>query len=147
MVLAVLPGCTGTGFTLPPSGLSPAPGNPAGAETTGDATAGATENRAAAASGVVAGAGKSDALATTNSGPSNPTAPVTCGTCRIVGFKPQMVTLYLSEGGQEAQRIPRTAMQLPILAASGKADRLQIMTLDGLRWVASSDVQLDAGSR
>jgi hypothetical protein len=65
-----------------------------------------------------------------------------------VAFKPAVVTLYMSEAGQQAERVPKSTLPLPIVAASSNAasGRLQIMTLDGVRWVPIAEVQLTDGS-
>jgi len=62
-----------------------------------------------------------------------------------VNFRNANVTLFKSEVGQDAQRVPKTTLPVPSHATvgAGNSDRLQIMTLDGVRWVALSDVEVD----
>lgn len=65
-----------------------------------------------------------------------------CTRCRIIAFKPQIVTLFMSETGQDGQRVPRTALPVPVVATPTHPTklRLAIMTMDGQRWVSAADV-------
>lgn len=73
-----------------------------------------------------------------------PASPVT-----IAQFKPPVVTLYLDATGTEAQRVPRTALPVPMptLAAGPDGARVLILTLDGPRWVAVTEVDLAPASQ
>lgn len=68
-----------------------------------------------------------------------------CRPCTIVGFRNANVTLFKNVIGEEAQRVPKSSIPVPIIgtATDGASDRLQIMTLDGIRWVSSAEVELE----
>jgi hypothetical protein len=71
---------------------------------------------------------------------------VNCSPCVITSFRPKVVELYYSESGHEAQRIPKSALSVPMAARASRAgaDRLEVMTLDGKKWVSVRDVQIAA---
>lgn len=68
-----------------------------------------------------------------------------CARCVITAFKSPIVTLFMSEGGQDGQRVPKSTLPVPVVATASDASRsrLEIMTLDGPRWVAAADVVID----
>jgi hypothetical protein len=110
-----------TAGLVAPSG-TPAPTSPSPA---GSATAGVP----------IGSADGSRSRATANVGAG-------CTRCRITAFKPQIVTLFMSEAGQDGQRVPKAALPVPVVATSTDPTRtrLAIMTMDGQRWVSSADV-------
>jgi len=168
---ALLAGCAGGAPVLPPSGLSiglppssVAVATPAGPQPTVAAAGAPAINEAPRAQ-----APGTPASGTTGSGTSGSVTPASgtpiagsppsgtlpavrigaaCAKCTIVAFKPAVVTLYMSEAGQQAERVPKSTLPLPIVAASANpaSGRLQIMTLDGVRWVPIAEVQLTDGS-
>jgi hypothetical protein len=72
-----------------------------------------------------------------------PSASLPCKQCTIVAFRTANVTLFKNVIGQEAERVPKTSIPLPTIgtAVDGTTDRLQIMTLDGVRWVSTAEVE------
>lgn len=140
LVAAAIGGCAGNAPILPPPGLTA--GADLGAAPARDAGSAQGPAVSQAAGGVVAGVSVAPVPRPTV-GDASP-----CKACTIVGFRQPIVTLYLSETGQEAQRVPKAALPLPMVSAKPTASsvRLQIMTLDGVRWVSQSDVDVVAGS-
>lgn len=65
-----------------------------------------------------------------------------CAACTIIGFRSPIVTLFMSERGQDGQRVPRETLAVPMHGQAIGGGRLQIMTLDGPRWVAQADVDV-----
>lgn len=72
----------------------------------------------------------------------------TCVKCTIVGFKVPLVSLFRSEHGPDAILVPKSAIPVPVVAVPASpatgSTRYQIMTLDGMRWVAPEQVELAA---
>lgn len=77
-------------------------------------------------------------------GASGSSAPG-CNRCVITAFKTPIVTLFMSESGHDGQRVPKSAMPVPVVATMSDPakPRLEIMTLDGPRWVAAADVTIE----
>lgn len=139
LVAAAIGGCAGNAPILPPPGLTAgADLGAAPVRDSGSALGPAVSPAAAVAPGVSA----------SNVSPATVGAASPCKACTIVGFRQPIVTLYMSEAGQEAQRVPKAALPLPMVSAkpTDSSARLQIMTLDGVRWVSQSDVDIVAGS-
>jgi hypothetical protein len=72
----------------------------------------------------------------------------TCVKCTIVGFKVPLVSLFRSEHDPDAILVPKSAIPVPVMAVPASPatglTRYQIMTLDGMRWVAPEQVELAA---
>jgi hypothetical protein len=66
----------------------------------------------------------------------------------ITGFKKSTVILYSSATGADGQKVPTSNMPLPlpVRAQAAGGARLEIMTLDGPRWIARNDVILAAAT-
>lgn len=72
-------------------------------------------------------------------------APAVATADFIVAFRAPLVTLFTSESGQDAQRVPASTLTVPLKVAGKNpaSGRLRIETLDGVRWVATSDVMFE----
>ncbi|MEZ5817633.1 MAG: hypothetical protein R3D44_11155 [Hyphomicrobiaceae bacterium] len=68
---------------------------------------------------------------------------------RIVAFHKDLVTLYASETGADAERVRVSALTVPLRyrAASAKAQRVLIDTVNGPRWIATSEVTLGPSAK
>lgn len=131
------------GSLAPPSGeLSPQSGAVAPVQVGGDGGRQPSSASAPAAVAVgpsTASSGPGPARILSNGGSTG------CGRCKITAFKPAIVTLFMSESGQDGQRVPKAALPVPVVASSNDPakPRLEIMTLDGPRWVSIADVVID----
>lgn len=74
--------------------------------------------------------------------------PVAADQSVIVGFKRSTVILYGSPDSHEGERVPTDALSVPLKPSSQttNASRVQIMTIDGPRWIAKSDVTFGPAS-
>lgn len=139
LIASGLAGCAGEG--LPPPTLALPPLSDA-AETAPGAAGGAAPPQ-----GAVPAEGGAPALA--KSGPAagalpNPQAqaPLPTGDGNtIVGFRGSTVILYNSQTGNDGQRVPAGSMPLPLLAKSASANRLEVSTADGPKWISRAEVR------
>jgi len=61
---------------------------------------------------------------------------------QIAGFRSSIVILYSSDVGTDGQKVAVSTLSLPtsIVAMSASKKRLAIHTVEGIRWVAITDV-------
>ena len=61
---------------------------------------------------------------------------------QIAGFRSSTVILYSSDVGTDGQKVPVSTLPLPmpIAAMSASKKRLAIHTVEGIRWIAMTDV-------
>lgn len=80
--------------------------------------------------------------------PSEPIQSVNAGSV-IVGFKGPTVVLFGGEFGNEGERVSASSLSLPLelKEPSSNANRVQIDTAYGPRWIARSEIVLDALGR
>jgi hypothetical protein len=66
----------------------------------------------------------------------------------IVGFRGQTVILYSSETSNDGERVPAATLPLPLRVRPGPptAARVEIMTVQGPRWIAKTEVSLGPAS-
>jgi hypothetical protein len=68
------------------------------------------------------------------------------GAVSVTGVRPTTVVLYRSETGHDGQRVPAGTLSLPLQgrATTATASRVEIETVDGLRWIDKADLILAA---
>lgn len=79
--------------------------------------------------------------------PTPAALPSTAGT-QIAGFKGKTVILYSSPTSNDGQRVPTSSLPLPLTfrASPDNATRVGVLTLEGVRWIARSDITLAAST-
>lgn len=66
----------------------------------------------------------------------------------VIGFKHATVILYGSPSSNDGERVPANSLSVPFKpsAQSDSGARIQIMTVDGPRWIAKSDLTFGPGA-
>ncbi|MGO4682097.1 hypothetical protein [Hyphomicrobium sp. 2TAF46] len=66
----------------------------------------------------------------------------------VTGFKHATVILYGSPTSNDGERVPADSLSVPFRpsAQSDSGARIQIMTVDGPRWIAKSDLTFGSGT-
>lgn len=66
----------------------------------------------------------------------------------VTGFKHATVILYGSPTSNDGERVPADSLSVPFKpgAQSDSGARIQIMTVDGPRWIAKSDLTFGPGT-
>lgn len=87
-----------------------------------------------------------NASATTSPSPAaaaatQPVSPLLGGDNQIVEFRSTTVVLFESETGNDGRRIPSGSLTLPMRVKPAAANRLEIATADGPKWIARADVR------
>lgn len=60
----------------------------------------------------------------------------------ITAFKGRNVLLYSSSQSKEGELVAASSFTLPMRIQSARADRVEVMTIYGPRWVARADIVL-----
>jgi hypothetical protein len=86
--------------------------------------------------------------ALTTPAPQRPVGPTTTEQRTITGFRGPMIIVFSAQDSHDGERIPTVTLNLPLKARQlpGSPERLEIMTVYGPRWVATSEVVIQAAS-
>lgn len=73
--------------------------------------------------------------------PATSSPPVELRNDLIIGFKHRTVVLYASPTSNNGERVPADTVATPLRPrASANQERVEIMTIDGPRWISKSEV-------
>lgn len=65
------------------------------------------------------------------------------GVGQITAFRVAAVVLFTSDAGVDGQKVPAHSMAVPLPVVARSGSRLAIRTVEGVRWIAISDVAYD----
>jgi hypothetical protein len=79
------------------------------------------------------------------SAPKAPSATAALEQRTITGFRSAMIIVFSGQDSHNGERMPTATMTLPLKARQlpGHPDRLEIMTVYGPRWIATSEVVVE----